>query len=159
MQLQAVRIGVIGGSNPPEEIIETAKETGRLIAKAGAILVCGGLGGVMEAVSKGAKEEGGLTIGILPGQNRKDANRYIDIALATGLGYSRNILVVLNSDALIAIDGSYGTLSEISYALIYKKPLFGLETWKLYQNQREDKRIVYCSSPQEAVQKAIQSIK
>ena len=159
MQLQAVRIGVIGGSNPPEEIIETAKETGRLIAKAGAILVCGGLGGVMEAVSKGAKEEGGLTIGILPGQNRKDANRYIDIALATGLGYSRNILVVLNSDALIAIDGSYGTLSEISYALIYKKPLFGLGTWKLYQNQREDKRIVYCSSPQEAVQKAIQSIK
>jgi hypothetical protein len=150
-----LRIGVIGGSSVDETISALAYETGRLIARNNAILISGGLGGVMESACRGAKEEGGMTIGILPTRSKQDANPYVDIAIPTGLGEARNLIVVLSSDAVIAIDGSYGTLSEISFALLYKKPVFGIKSWHLQQEGREDKGIVFCSSPQEAVQKAI----
>jgi hypothetical protein len=126
-----IRIGVIGGSKPGQEARETAFEVGRLIAENGAILVCGGLSGVMEAASRGAKKAGGLTVGILPGNNPSDANLYIDIPIATGMGYSRNSLVAMNSDILIAINGEYGTLSEIAYGIIYGKKVIGLGTWDI----------------------------
>jgi hypothetical protein len=126
-----IRIGVIGGSKPGQEARETAFEVGRLIAENGAILVCGGLSGVMEAASRGAKKAGGLTVGILPGSNPSDANLYIDIPIATGMGYSRNSLVAMNSDILIAINGEYGTLSEIAYGIIYGKKVIGLGTWDI----------------------------
>jgi len=125
------RIGIIGGNEADQKIYEIAYEVGRLVAKNNAILVCGGLGGVMEAASKGAKSIGGITIGIIPSSNIKDANRYIDIPITTGIGYARNLMVVLNSDVLIAIDGRYGTLSEISYAMIFGKKVIGLETWDI----------------------------
>ena len=102
---------------------------GRLIAENGFVLVNGGLKGVMEASARGAKAHGGWVIGILPGKSAREANPYTDIAIPTGLGYLRNALVVLNSDVLVAIDGSYGTLSEIAYTQIYGKKVFGIETW------------------------------
>ena len=123
------RIGVIGGSRTGEEFLKLAREVGRLIARHGAILVCGGLGGVMEEAARGAKEAGGMTIGILPGSRTAEANAYIDVPIATGLGYSRNSLVAMNADVLIAVDGEYGTLSEIAYGRIYGKEVIGLGTW------------------------------
>ena len=110
---------------------EAAVRVGELIAIAGAVLVCGGLGGVMEAAALGAKKAGGLTIGILPGGSTAEANPSIDVPVATGIGYARNAIVALNADALIAIDGEYGTLSEIAYGIIYGKTVVGLGTWDI----------------------------
>ncbi len=143
-----IRVGVIGGNNPEPEHLEMARKVGELIAQAGAILVCGGLGGVMAAAAAGAKKAGGLTMGILPGNNPLEANPYIDIPVATGLGYSRNSLVAMNSDVLIAIDGEYGTLSEIAYSHIYGKTVIGLDTWEV-------KGVIRASSPEEAVALAL----
>jgi uncharacterized protein (TIGR00725 family) len=126
-----IRVGVIGGAAPEARYREIAYEVGRLIAEKGAILVCGGLGGVMEAAARGARQAGGLTLGILPGGSPKDANPHIDIAVATGMGYSRNNLVVMNSDALIAVDGSFGTLSEIAYGRVHEKTVVGIGTWDI----------------------------
>jgi uncharacterized protein (TIGR00725 family) len=126
-----IRIGVIGGAKPSDKYRKIAFEVGKLIAEKGAILVCGGLGGVMEAAARGVKKAGGLSVGILPGNSPKDANRYIDIPIATGMGYSRNSLVVLNSDVLIAIDGEYGTLSEIAYGCVHEKKILGIGTWEI----------------------------
>ena len=122
-------ISVIGGEQCSKEIYNMAIEVGRRIAKMGAILVTGGRGGVMEAASKGAKMENGITIGILPSNDRQEGNDYLDYKIVTGLGYARNILVVLNGDIIIAIDGHYGTLSEIAYAVEYGKPVYGLMSW------------------------------
>jgi uncharacterized protein (TIGR00725 family) len=126
-----VYVGVIGGSRCPPEVESVAEAVGREVADRGAALVCGGLGGVMEAASRGAASHGGLTIGILPGLERKSSNPYISVAIPTGLGEMRNALVVRASDGLIAIDGSYGTLSEIAFALQIGRPVVGLETWAL----------------------------
>jgi uncharacterized protein (TIGR00725 family) len=143
-----IRIGVIGGSSPNKESRQQAFRVGQLIAENGAILVCGGLSGVMEAASRGAKEAGGFTIGILPGNSLDDANVSIDIPVATGMGYSRNSLVAMNSDAIIAIDGQYGTLSEIAYGCIYGKKVIGLGTWDI-------EGVVQVKSPEQAVDEAL----
>jgi uncharacterized protein (TIGR00725 family) len=142
------RIAVIGGSRAGRQALDTALEVGRLIARSGAIVVCGGLGGVMEAASRGAREEGGLVIGILPGGSGADANPWVDVPVATGLGYTRNSLVVMNADAVIAVDGEYGTLSEIAYGLIHGKKVVGLGTWDV-------KGIVAAATAEEAVRLAI----
>lgn len=126
-----VRIGIIGGSRPSPGHLELAFEVGRLVAQRGGVLICGGLGGVMEAAAKGAKQAGGLTIGILPGSDRGEANPYIDIIIATGMGYARNALVALNSDSLIAVGGEYGTLSEIAFGRIYNKKIVALNSWEI----------------------------
>jgi len=127
-----VNIGVIGGSSVDEKTFDLAYQVGKHIAKNGAVLICGGLGGVMEAASKGASDNGGLAIGILPGEKKIDANPFIHIALPSGIGSGRNILVVRASDVLIAFPGSYGTLSEISFALtIGKTVVYMPGTWDL----------------------------
>lgn len=126
-----IRIAVIGGSRPGRQALDTAFEVGRIIARSGAVVVCGGLGGVMEAAARGAREEGGLVVGILPGNSPADANPWVDIPIATGLGYTRNSLVVMNADAIIAVDGEYGTLSEIAHGLIHGKKVVGLRTWDI----------------------------
>ncbi len=123
------RIGIIGGSKPDKSSYQLAFQVGRLIGEKGGILVCGGLGGIMEASARGAKQAGGLTVGILPGNYLSEANPYIDFPVATGLGYARNSLVAMNADVLIAIDGRYGTLTEIAYGNIYGKKVIGLGTW------------------------------
>lgn len=125
------RVGIIGGNFPDNTSLQHATRMGELIAENGYILVNGGMKGVMEASAKGAKTKGGLVIGILPGNVKEDCNRYIDIAIPSGLGYMRNAMVVLNSDILVAIDGSYGTLSEIAYTQIYNRKVFGLDTWNI----------------------------
>lgn len=128
---EKIRVGVIGGARPESKFRKIAFEVGQLIAEKGAILICGGLSGVMEAAARGAKKSGGFCVGILPGSSVKDANPYIDIAIATGMGYSRNHLVVMNADVLIAVDGEYGTLSEIAYGCVHGKKVIGIGTWDI----------------------------
>lgn len=122
-------IGVIGAGECDAELAKLADAVGRGVAEAGAVLVCGGMGGVMEAACRGAKVAGGMTVGILPGPDRSGANESVDIAIATGFGEARNLAIIRTSDALIAIGGSYGTLSEIGFALKMGKRVVGLKTW------------------------------
>ena len=125
-------ISVIGrGDDASDRAKELAAEVGRLLAKRGATVVCGGLGGVMEAACKGAKSAGGTTIGILPGSDPDAANKWVDIPIPTGLGYARNTVVVKAGAAVIAVSGAYGTLSEIGHSLAEDKAVVGLETWDL----------------------------
>jgi uncharacterized protein (TIGR00725 family) len=123
-----MRVSVIGGSVVAESAYEQAREIGRLLGEGGHEVVCGGLTGVMEAVCAGARDTGAHTIGILPGEDRAAANEYVDTPIATGLGNARNALVVLNGDAVIAVDGNTGTLSEIALALDAGLPVAGLDT-------------------------------
>ncbi len=136
-------IGVIGGSNCTEEINRMAEEVGRGIATGGASLICGGLSGVMEYACKGAKSAGGLTIGVLPGTSKDDANDFVDIPIVTGLSIARNIIIVNTADVLIAIDGGYGTLSEIAFALNLRKPVVALDTWYLESAGKVDDELFY----------------
>jgi uncharacterized protein (TIGR00725 family) len=125
-------IAVVGpGRDAVESEIAQAEEAGAAIAAAGAILVCGGLGGVMEASCRGARSRGGLTVGILPGVDRADANGWVVLALPTGLGEGRNALVVRAAEAVVAIGGGWGTLSEIAFALRAGLPVLGVRTWEL----------------------------
>ena len=149
-------IGVIGQKDCSDEIYGLAEETGRLIAENKGVLVCGGMGGVMEGAARGAAEAGGHTIGILPGFSREEANPYIKTAIPTGLGMARNILVVRASDILIAVTGGYGTLSEIALALASGKKVIGLNTWGLTKEGKPSGDIIKANSPEEAVSKAIE---
>ena len=158
MPKELVFIGVIGGSEVSKEAYRLAEEVGRDIAKRGAVLICGGMQGVMEAACKGASESGGLTIGILPGDKRAQANRYVQIPIVTGIGYARNVAVVRSSQAVIAIDGSYGTLTEIGYALQAGIPVIGLGTWSLAINGKADKNIIAAKNAKDAVAKAMKLI-
>ncbi len=124
-------VAVIGPSEATADEATRAEEVGRLLAARGAVVVCGGLGGVMEAVARGAASAGGMVLGILPGTLREDANPYVTVALTTGMGEMRNALVVRAADAVIAVGGAYGTLSEIAYALRTGVPVVGLNTWEL----------------------------
>ncbi len=130
MRAQKITISVIGGHETSEKIKKEAYAIGQIIAKAGAVLVCGGLDGVMKAAAQGAKEAGGLTIGLLPGKEKSDANEFIDIALPTTIGYARNAMVACSADIIIAMPGSHGTLSEICYGLVYKRPVIDMGNWK-----------------------------
>jgi len=123
-----MRVSVIGGSSIPPETAAVAEELGERLANHGHTVVCGGLGGVMEAVCRGAREAGGETLGILPTDRRADANPHVTVPIATGLGHARNALVVLNGDAAIAVDGSHGTLSEIGMALAHGRAVAGIDT-------------------------------
>jgi uncharacterized protein (TIGR00725 family) len=148
-------IAVIGNSSCSPEEAKLAESVGELLAQRGATVVCGGLGGVMEAACRGAKSKGGLTVGILPGQDSSTANPWVDVPVVTGIGEARNVAVVKSAQAVIAIGGSYGTLSEIAYALKANIPVIGLNTWSLARNGREDDSIIRIQSPGEAVDKAI----
>ena len=148
-------IAVIGGGECSAQEAELAEAVGRELARRGVILVCGGLGGVMEAACKGASSEGGVTIGILPGDNYRAANPHVQIPIVTGMGYARNIAVVKSAQAVIAIGGNYGTLSEISHALQSNIPVIGLNTWSLSRNGRPDNSIIPAQNPTDAVNKAL----
>jgi uncharacterized protein (TIGR00725 family) len=152
-------IGVIGDSSCSPKEAKLAETVGELLAQRGATIVCGGLGGVMEAVCRGAKSKGGLTVGILPGKNSSTANPWIDIPVVTGLGEARNAVVAKSAQAIIAIGGNYGTLSEIAYALKSSISVIGLNTWSLSRNGQEDDSIIKVQSATEAVDKAISLVK
>ncbi|MDY7036432.1 MAG: TIGR00725 family protein [Thermodesulfobacteriota bacterium] len=145
--MKIIYVGVIGSGECSDSVYDLAANLGFQIGKKGWIMVCGGLGGVMEGAAKGCVEADGVTIGILPGLERESANPYIKIPLPTGLGEGRNLLVVRSSDVLISIAGGYGTLSEIALALKMNKPVIGLDTWE------NIKGIQYVSDPHEAIQK------
>ena len=148
-------VTVIGASDCSAEEAKLAEEVGRELAKHGATLICGGLEGVMEAACRGASSQGGITVGILPGNSRKDANRHVKIPIVTGMGYARNAIVAKSGQAVIAIGGSYGTLSEIAYALQSDIPVIGLGTWSLARGGAVDKSIIVAHNPMDAVEKAI----
>ena len=148
-------IAVIGNSSCSPEETELAETVGELLAQRGATIVCGGLGGVMEAACRGAKSKGGLTVGILPGQDSSMANPCVDIPVVTGIGEARNVAVVKSAQAVIAIGGNYGTLSEIAYALKSGIPVVGLNTWSLSRNGRVDDSVIRVRTAAEAVKKAV----
>ena len=122
-------VSIIGGHDCDKPTYELAEEIGRTVAREGGVVVCGGLTGTMEAACKGAKSEGGLTVGIIPGEDKEDANPFVDVVIPTGMGYSRNALVAGTGDIIIALPGKYGTLTEIGFALNAKKPVYGFGTW------------------------------
>jgi uncharacterized protein (TIGR00725 family) len=142
-------IGVVGSGLEDPELDAIAFEVGSLIAREGKVLINGGLGGVMEASARGCKDKGGTTIGILPGLDPREANPYVDIPVATGLGEMRNLLIVRAASVLIAIGGSYGTLSEIALALKTSKPVVGINTWDV------SPQIIKVAGPAEAVKTAL----
>ncbi len=150
-----VFVAVVGGSTCTADEARVAEAVGRGLAGRGAALVCGGLGGVMEAACRGAKSAGGLTVGILPGDDRRSANPHVDVPVVTGMGHARNAIVVKTAQAVIAIDGSYGTLSEIALALQNGIAVIGLGTWSLSLHGQADKSIVQARDAEEAVEKAI----
>ncbi|MEO0136424.1 MAG: TIGR00725 family protein [candidate division WOR-3 bacterium] len=143
-------IAVIGGAETSEKNLRIAEEVGALIAENGAILITGGLGGVMEAASRGAKKAGGLVIGILPGTDKRTANEYVDIPIVTGMNQARNIIIARTCDCAIAIDGKYGTLTEIAYCLMFNVPVIGINTWKI------DAPIIHVKTAKQAVEKAFE---
>jgi len=149
-------IGVLGPNTTTDGQDQLGREVGRHIAEAGAILFCGGLGGMMRAAAEGAKSAGGQTIGILPGTDKSAANEFVDIAIPTDLGAYRNALLVRSCDAVIAVHGAYGTLSEIAFALRLKVPVVGLHTWEIHRNGALDPGIHVAQTAEEAVALAIQ---
>ncbi len=151
-------VGVIGSSSPTPEQDQKAEAVGRLIAERGGIVVCGGLGGVMEAACRGAKAKGGLTIGIIPTASRTQANAYVEIAIATGMGQSRNVIIVQSADVCIAVGGEYGTLSEIGHALRANIQVIGLGTWDATNGTKTSLPIVRADTPEQAVELAFERI-
>ena len=148
------RIAVIGGSDASKQELKEAETVGREVAKRGAIVICGGLGGIMQAACRGAVAEGGTTIGILPGENVNDANEYVCIPIASGIGYARNAMVAKSSQAVIAVGGSYGTLTEIGYALQSGIPVVAINSWSLSRNGKMDRCIITAEDAADAVAKA-----
>ena len=147
-------IAVIGGRQPTRTDAVVAERVGREIARRGAILICGGLTGVMEAACRGARSRGGLTIGVLPGPDASAANPHVLIPIVTNMGYARNVVVVRSADAIIAIGGGYGTLTEIGYALDAKIPVIGINTWSIARNGEADRSIHIAGGAREAVRLA-----
>lgn len=139
-----MNIAVVGGHKATKREYSLAQRLGKLIAQQGWVLVCGGGPGVMEAACRGAKEAGGLTVGILPSYKGKEANKYLDVKIPTGMGFARNTLVVRAADAIVAVGGKYGTLSEIAFSFCEEKPVFGVETWNI-------KGIVKAKNPEEVI--------
>lgn len=154
--MSPVYVAVCGPDPAPPEVAAQAEEIGRLLARAGAVLVCGGLGGVMEAAARGVQAEGGTSIGILPGSNRAAANPHISLSIPTGMGEMRNALIIRSADAVIAVAGEFGTLSEIALALKTGVAVVGLGTWELAKPGRMvADPIVRASTPQDAVERAL----
>jgi uncharacterized protein (TIGR00725 family) len=144
-----VQISVAGAGTCSRATARLAHAVGREVARAGAALVCGGLGGAMEAAARGAAEAGGLVVGLLPGYDRRAGNRYLTVAVPTGLGHARNVLVAAAGDAVIAVPGAAGTLSEVALARVLGRPVVGLGAWS------EVPGVVAASDPAEAVRRAI----
>jgi len=152
-------VGVIGSSKAEPELLKLAEDVGSEIARNGAAVVCGGLTGVMEAVCKGARSQGGLTIGIIPSDDKRDANPYVRIPIVTGMGMGRNVMLVKTADVLIAVGGEFGTLSEIAHALNIGKTVIGLRTWKLEKaHTKTIPNLVEVDDPKKAVALALGAV-
>lgn len=149
-------IGVIGASRADDELLRLAEELGQEIASRGVAVVCGGMTGVMEAVCKGARAKGGITIGIIPSDDKNDANQFVQIPIVTGMGVGRNVLLVKTADVLIAVGGEFGTLSEIAHALNIGKTVVALRSWNLERvTEKPIRNLIDADSPKEAVDLAL----
>ena len=155
MTARRIHLAVVGGSEADDTTCRRAEAVGEALARRGAVLVCGGLGGVMEAACRGAQAGGGTTLGILPGADRRAANPFVDVVVPTGMGEARNALVVLCADALVAVGGEFGTLSEIAFALKMGTPVVGLESWRLEREGMVGDPIQRAGTPSEAVARAL----
>lgn len=155
----AVYVAVIGAGEATRAEIEHAEAVGRLLAEAGAVLVCGGLGGVMHAAARGCAEAGGTAIGILPGDDRSPGSPHLALTVATGLGEARNAIIVRTVDAVIAVGGGFGTLSEIGLALRMDKPVVGLATWTLEQAPGAADPVRRAASAEEAVRLGLGAVR
>jgi len=153
----AVHIGVVGEGVCSARVAREAERVGAAIAGAGAVLFCGGLRGVMEAAARGAAEAGGVVVGLLPGFRRRDANRWVSIPIVTGMDQARNVVLVRSCDAVIAIGGMYGTLSEIALALKLGIPVVGLRTWRLQQPEGRRVPLLVVATPEDAVARALRA--
>ncbi len=151
--MNRVYVSVVGSGTATGELYEQAREVGRLVAERNGVVVCGGLGGVMEAAARGAAEVGGVAIGILPDEDRGRANKYLTYSVATGVGQARNLAVVCSGDVVIAVGGEYGTLSEIGLALKVGRPMISLGTWDLGEH------VTVTASPEEAVAAAFAALR
>jgi hypothetical protein len=149
-------VAVVGSGSATGDDVRVAEAVGRGLGAAGAVVVCGGLGGAMEAACRGAKEAGGTTVGLLPGHDRGAANPFVDVAIATGLGEARNALVVRAADALVAVGGSWGTLSEIALAIRTGTRVVGIGTWELSLRGEPIEGVVAARSAEEAVALALE---
>jgi uncharacterized protein (TIGR00725 family) len=147
-------VAVVGAADATPEELQLAGEVGRLLAEDGAIMICGGLGGVMDEAARACETAGGTSVGILPGDDRAPASRHLTVGIATGIGEARNAIVVRSADVVIAVGGEYGTLSEIAFALKMGKPVIGLATWELSREGMPDP-ILRTDSPIEAVARAL----
>lgn len=152
-----MQIAVIGASEPNEELERLAREVGGAVARAGAVLVCGGLTGVMDAAAEGAEAEGGTTIAILPGTETADANPHVTHAIATGTGHARNLAVAASGDAVIAVGGEWGTLSEIAFARKLGKPVISLMSWDLTMPSGTDAGVIPAAGADDAVERALEN--
>ena len=153
-------VAVIGGHTCTAEEANLAEAVGRMLAQQGVLLICGGRGGVMEAACRGAKTAEGITIGVLPGTDARDANPYVDIGIATGMGEARNAIIISSAQAVVAVGGDYGTLSEIALALKRALPVVGLGTWELTRRGKSIVEAIYrAESPGEAVSWVIEELK
>ena len=148
-------VAVVGGGEADPDVLAIAEDVGRRLARRDAVVLCGGLGGVMEAACRGAKAEGGTTVGILPTDDRHQANAYVDVAIATGMGEARNALVVRAADVVLAVDGEFGTLSEIALALRTGTPVVGIATWELSMQGRPVDVILRVETAEDAVEAAL----
>ena len=151
-------VAVVGPASASGPELAAAHEVGRLLATAGAVVICGGLSGVMDAAARGCREAGGMAIGILPGETRDGASPHLAASIPTGMGEARNALVARAADAVIAIGGEFGTLSEIALALKMGRPVVGLRTWSLEREGQANDPIIRAETPEEAVDKALGAI-
>jgi uncharacterized protein (TIGR00725 family) len=150
-------VAVVGPNDATPTEIAQAEATGSGLARAGAVLVCGGLGGVMHAAARGSQNAGGVSIGILPGDDRDPGSPHLTVAISTGMGETRNAIVVRTSDVVIAVSGEFGTLSEVAFALKLGKPVVGLQTWELSKRGRIVEAITRVETPEEAVSEALRA--
>lgn len=148
-------VAVVGAGDAHAELERVAEDVGRGLGARGAVVLCGGLSGVMEAVCRGCRDAGGTSVGILPGHDRAQANAFVDVALATGMGEMRNALIVRTADVVVALGGEYGTLSEVAFALKIGRPVVGYDTWGLSKGGEPRDDLVRVTSADEAVAAAL----
>ena len=155
-----IMVGVIGASEADEQLRSAAEQVGEELASRGAIVICGGLTGVMEAVCRGARKRDGMTVGVIPSDRKEDANPHVQIPIVTGIGVARNAIITRTADVVIAVGGQFGTLSEIGYALSMGKTVVAIDSWRLERaTERQITGLIHASSPKEAVDIALESIR
>jgi len=155
-QERRARVAVIGPGDATSDLLQHAEEVGRLLARRGAIVLCGGLGGCMAAAARGARSAGGMCVGILPGYDAGAANEWVDLPLPTGLGEARNVLVAAGAEAVIAVGGGPGTLSEIALALRLGRRVVGLGTWSIRDPDGRETALLQARDAEEAVRLALE---